>query len=209
MSLPNTKDPGDTLSVVVTFTHIEFIAVAIAWSIISAALATVLGGLVSSRTQSTFPTVWCILSQIALAWGFQLVVGTSLIEAAFNKSWNSQLVNSPPLSWMHLFGQWYLANQDCSHLDLICAQVFLLTLMSLTRLVTKSILVRALNSYHLSLIFILHGPIISTATSCQGCVLTSRPGRNPKPRPDSLYLLHVSQKKVIYAQEHLREIIRS
>ena len=167
MFLPNTKDLGDTFSALLTFTFIECIAVAIAWSIRSAALATVLGGLVFSRTRSTFSAVWCILSQIALAWGFQLVVGASLIEAALSKSWNSQQVKSPPLSWMHFFGQWYLANEDCFHLDLICAQVFLLTLMSLTRLVTKSILVKALNS-HTYLLFLYSmdqsDPLIPHAT---------------------------------------------
>ena len=196
MSLPNTKDPGDPLSVVVMFTLIECIAVASSGLIRSTAFATVLGGWVYRRTWSTFPTLWYILSQIALAWGFLLVVGTSLIEVAFSKFWNPQPVNSPQLSWMHVFGQGYLANQDCSHLYLIYAEVFLLTFMSSTRLVTKSALVKALNSYHLSLISILHEQIIYTATSFHGCILKYRPGSNPKPRPDILCFWHASQTKL-------------
>ena len=139
MSLPNTKDTGDTLSVVVKFSLLDSIVVASDLSIRSSAFATVLGELVYSRTQSIFPTVLCILSQIALSWGFRLVLGTSLIEALISKSLNYQPVKSPPLSRMYLFGKVYLANKDCSHLDLIFAEVFLSTLMISTILVTKSI----------------------------------------------------------------------
>ena len=131
-----------------------------------------------------------------LDWGFRIVVGTYLIESALSKSWNSQPVNSPPLSWMHICGQGYLANQDYSRLGLICAEVFLLTLMRSNRFVTKSILFKALNLYHLYRIYILHGPIRSTATSCHRCVLTSRIGSNPKPRADILWFWNASQTKL-------------
>ena len=58
---------------------------------------------------------------------------------------------------MHLLGHGYLANQDCSNLDLMCAEIFLFTLINSTKLVTISIHVNALNSYHLSLISTAQG----------------------------------------------------
>ena len=144
---------------------IACIAVLNAWSIRSAALATVLGGFEESRVLSTFPTVWCILSQIAFGWGFLLVVGTSLIWHCTNSSWKSCPLNSPPLSCMYLLGHGYLASQNCSSLDLMCAEVFLSTLINSTKLVTISIHVNALNSYHLSLIFSAQGAILSGMSS--------------------------------------------
>ena len=77
-------------------------------------------------------------------------------------------LNSPSLSCIHLLGNEYLADQDCSNLDLICAEIFMSTLISSAKLVTISMHVKALNSYHLSLISTAQGPIKSTATSCPG-----------------------------------------
>ena len=123
---------------------------------------------------------------IEFAVGLRLDVGTSFMFVFSRRRWNSQPVNSPPLSWMHLFGHGYLANQLWANLSLMCWDVFLSILTISTRFVTVSMLVKALNSYSSLFNLIFHGPMRSTATSSKGSVRVSRSGNRPYPLPSSL-----------------------
>ena len=103
------------------------------------------GGLTWSNVRRTLPTVWCIRSHMALACGFLLVVGTSLILVFSRSRWNANPVNSPPLSWIHRCGQGYQANQLWAKRRDTCSAVLLSTRTISTSAVTVSIDVRALN----------------------------------------------------------------
>ena len=146
MSLLNTKFPGLLPKVVCTPVRMACMAIDSASSMKSFALVTSQGGSSCSKVRKMLPTVWCICSQIALACGFLLDVGASLILQLWRRNWNSGPTNSPPLSCTQRAGQGYLANQVCAYFRATCADVFLSILISSTKLVTVSITVRALNT---------------------------------------------------------------
>eukprot|EP00970_Alexandrium_tamarense_P009321 scaffold1847_cov121-Alexandrium_tamarense.AAC.1 len=173
MSLAKTNAPGEAPSAVATVVLIACMAVDSASSISSVAFSTSVGGVVCKSVLKMLPTVWCILSHIALDCGLRLVVGTSLMFNRAKILWNSYPVNSPPLSWMHRFGSGYLANQACSNLRRTCFAVLLSMRINSTKFDTGSMHVKALNSYFWLLISMVHGPIKSIATSSQGATLTS------------------------------------
>ena len=71
--------PGLLPKVVCTLERMACIAVESASTINSLAAPTVLGGFTCNNVRSMLPTVWCILSQIAFACRFLLVVDTSFM----------------------------------------------------------------------------------------------------------------------------------
>jgi hypothetical protein len=115
MSLLKTRLPGLRPSVECVPARIACIVIANALSMKSFARAPVIccGSCLCSSVLRMFPTVWCMRSHIALACGFLLVVGTSLIRQPSNKSWNSGPTNSPPLSWIQRAGHEYCVSQTC------------------------------------------------------------------------------------------------
>ncbi len=133
-----------------------------ALSMKSFVLVTSRGGSPCRRVCRTFPTVWCIRSQIALACGFLLDVGAYLILHPWRRNYNSGLTNSTPLLCTQRSGQEYIDNQTWAYFLTTCANVFSSILTSSTRLETVSMTVRALNSYNLLQTWIIHGPIKST-----------------------------------------------
>ena len=156
-------------------------------SINSLALAPVMcwGGWPCRSVLSTSPTVWCMHSHIALACGFLLVVGTSLIRQPCNRNWNSGPMNLPPLSWMHRTGHGYRESQICAYFLTIVADVLSSILTSSTRLDIVSIMVSTLNSYSLSWTWTVQGPIKSTAHSSNGIDRIYRSGKCQYPLPSS------------------------
>ena len=148
MSLLKTKLPGLLPSVECIPARIACIAIANASSMKSFARAPVIccGGCPCSSVLRTFPTVWCMRLHIALACGFLLVVGTSLIWQPSNKSWNSGPINSPPLSWIQRAGYGYRVSQTCAYFLAMWAEVLSSIRTSSTKFETVSIIVRALNS---------------------------------------------------------------
>jgi hypothetical protein len=117
----------------------------------------------------TFPTVWCIHSQIAFAsWGFTWWMLESLILHPWRRNWNSGQTNSLPLLCMQRSGQGYLDNQNWAYFLALCADVFSSILTSSTKLDTVSVTERALNSYSLLQTWIIYGPIKSKAHSSIG-----------------------------------------
>ena len=98
ISLLKTRDPGELPRVVCTLHLSACCAIDKASSTKSLACLVPLGGLSCTSVLKTFPTVWCIRSQTALAVGLQLVVGTSLMLDRSKSFWNFHPVNLPPLS---------------------------------------------------------------------------------------------------------------
>ena len=116
-----------------------------------------LGGLVHRMiTLGMPPIVWCNLSIIAFDCGFFTVVGGSLWTPNFlSRLWNFQPMNSPTLSWITTVGQAYLDSQS-----LLCIHS--------SRLVTGSMVVRALKTTALPWMVIFQGPMRSTAHCVHG-----------------------------------------
>ncbi len=145
ISLLNTKLPGLLPNVVCTPVRMACMAVYSASSMKSFALVTSWGGSPCSNVCKMLPNVWCMRLQIALACGFWLDVGASLVLQLWRRNWNSGPTNSPPLLCTHLAGHGYLDNQTCAYFCATCADVFLLILTRSTKLETVSITLRALN----------------------------------------------------------------
>ncbi len=101
------RAPGLIPKIVAMVVCMACITVASALSIMSQAWVISVGGLVCTSVLSTLFTVWCILSQIALDWGFLLVEQTSLILNISNNYWKCCPMNLPPLSCRHCTGQGY------------------------------------------------------------------------------------------------------
>jgi hypothetical protein len=163
MSLLKTRLPGLLPKVVWMLICIGCVAIDSASSMKSFALVTSHGGSPCRRVCRSFPTVWCICSQIALTCGFLLDVGASLILYHWRKKWNSGPTNSPPLTCTQHSGQGYLDNQTRAFFLATCVDVFSSILTSSTRLETLSITVKALNFYGLLQTWIIHDSIKSTA----------------------------------------------
>ncbi len=179
MSLLKTRLPGLLPKVVWMPVCIAFVTIDSASSMMSFALVRSCGDSPCRRVCKTFPTVWCIHSQIALACGFLLDVGASLILHSWRRNWNSCPTNSPPLSYTQHYGQGYLDNQTWVYFLAMCADVFSTILTSSTRLETMSMIVRASNSYGLLQTGIIHGPIKSTEHSWSGTERNSCSGNKP------------------------------
>ena len=115
------------------------------------------------------PIVWCSLSIIAFDCGLFTIVGTLWIPSCLSMLWNSQPINSPPLSWTSLVGQEYYL--DSEQFENCCAtwalNLSLIRIIS-SRLVTESIVVKALNTTSLPGMVIFQGLIRSTAHSVHG-----------------------------------------
>ena len=127
-----------------------------------------------------FLIVKCIHSQIALAIGFLIVVGLSLMLFCCSIIWNSRPVNSLPLSCKQNDGNGYLASQVFSNFCATWPASPESYLTNSVKLVAISIIVRALKVLmFLSLIKISHGPIISTATVPQGFSMICLTGNCP------------------------------
>ncbi len=183
ISQAKARAPGVLPKVVAMVVHMASIAVASASSIMSQAWVTLVGGLVCTSVLSTLFTVWCILSQIALDWGFLLVEQKSLILNISNNHWKFCPVNSPPLSCKHCTRWGYWNIQLWVNLSQICLAVLWSTQMSSMKFDAVSMQVNVLNSTSWPLTFTLHGPFKSMATSFQGAIRTSLLGRRPQPRP--------------------------
>ena len=124
-----------------------------------------LGGCMTIIARNELPTVWCIHSHEALAWGFFAVVGWPVIPCCCSICWNGKPMNSPPCSYTQCLGIGYRDDQVFLNWSATCAEVLLSILTNSARLVTKSMTVRARNSTSTLLMFNFHGPIKSTATS--------------------------------------------
>ncbi len=171
MSLLKMRLPGLLPKVVWMLVRIVCVAIDSTSSMKSFALVTSHGGSLCRRVHRTFPTIWCIRSHIALACGFLLDVGASLILHSWRRNWNSGPTNSPPLLCTQRSGQGYLDNQTWVYFLAICANVFSSILTSPTRLETVSMTVKALNLYSLLQTWIIHGPFNSTVHSSNGSAL--------------------------------------
>merc|ERR1712155_272797 len=101
-------------------------------------------------------------------------------------------MNSPPLSWIHLSALGYRANQVSAIFLATCSDFLFFILVSSTRLLAMSIIVRALNSTTLLPTGIFQGPIRSTAISENGSVVTSRSGNSPHCLGSVLYFSQCS-----------------
>ncbi len=146
MSLLKIRLPGLLPKVVWILVLMACVAINSASSMKSFAFLMSCGGSPCRRVRRTFPTVWCICSQIALACGFLLDVGASLILHPWRRNWNFGPTNSLPLSCTQRSGQGYLDNHTWAYFPATCANVFSSTLTSSNRLETVSMTVRALNS---------------------------------------------------------------
>ncbi len=177
MSLLKIRLPGLLPKVVWMLERIAYVAIDNALFIKSFTLVTSCGGSPCRRVCRTFPTVWCIHSQIALACRSLLDVGASLILHPWKRNWNSGPTNSPPLSCTQRSGQGY--HQTWAYFLAMCADVFSSILTSSTKLETVSITVKALNSYGLLQTWNIHGPIKSTAHYSNGTECNSCSGSKP------------------------------
>eukprot|EP00970_Alexandrium_tamarense_P002718 scaffold386_cov105-Alexandrium_tamarense.AAC.3 len=79
MSRAKTNAPGEAPSAVATVVLIACMAVDSASSISSVAFSTSVGGVVCKSVLKMLPTVWCILSHIALDCGLRLVVALGML----------------------------------------------------------------------------------------------------------------------------------
>ena len=87
---------------------------------------------------------------------------------------------------MHFIGHGYLVSHVwLNFFDISCA-VLSFTLTNSVKLVTGSMIVRALKVTSVLPIFTSQGPIKSTATSSKGCSFNYLSGSNPYPFPGSL-----------------------
>jgi len=179
MSLLKTRFPGLLPIVECTPTLIACMAIDRASSTYSFAFLIFWGGSPCNYVLRTLPTVWCILSHIALDCGFFALVQASLMWHFSNSVWNSIPVNSPPGSCMHRWGHGYRANQHWAYFLLTSSDVLWSILTSSTRLVIVPITLSALNLYGLPRTQMVHGPIRSTAHSSNGMDRTSRSGNSP------------------------------
>ena len=197
ISLWNASAPGEYPVTCETLVFIACEAVTSAQSTNIFASYNVPGGSVCIKVCKTFPTVWCIFSQIPFEAELRLVFGLSFTPKSFSNFWNSQPMNFPPLSRQQEDGRGYLDSQEFSNFSATCSDVLLSILMSSARHVTLSILVSAENSYILLvLVWTFQGPIKSVRACSQGAVRTSRAGRWSKPLPSTLYFWQASQWKL-------------
>ena len=86
-----------------------------AWSIITCACLRVEGLFSCTRVHITVHTIWCMRLHIPFDAGLWLVVDTPLIPKSTNNCWNSQPVDSPPISWQQVMGQGYFESQHSSN----------------------------------------------------------------------------------------------
>jgi hypothetical protein len=179
MSLLKTRLPGLLPKVVWMSVFMACVAIDSASSMKYFALITTCGGYLCRRVCRRFPTVWSIRSQIALACGFLLDVGASLILHPWRRNRNSGPTNSPPLLCTQCYEKGYLDNQTWAYFLAMCAYIFLSILTSSTRLETMSMTVRALNLYGLLQTWIIHGPIKSTAHFSNGTEGNLHSGNKP------------------------------
>ena len=144
MSLLNTRLPGLIPKVECAPARMACIVMDNALSINSLALAPVMcwGGWPCRSVLSTFPTVWCMHLHIALACGFSLVVGMSLIWQLCHRNWNSGPMNSPPLSWIQRAGHGYRVSQTCAYFLAMWAKVLSSIRISFTKFEPVLIIVR-------------------------------------------------------------------
>ena len=84
------------------------------------------------------------------------------------------------------------SNQLWTNLSLMCQEVLLSILINSTKFDAVSMQVNTLNSTLWLLIFTVHGPIKSIATSSQGAIYISLSGNSPYPLPDNLCLWQCS-----------------
>ena len=152
------------------------------------------GGLPCNIVRNTFPTVWCIRSQMELDCGFFAVDCTSLTLNIFSSHWNSCPMNSPPLSCTHRMGRGYLDNHACTNLFLTWADVLLSIRINSTKLEAVSMQVSALNSTSFPCTLTFYEPIRSMATSSQGAIRRSRSGNKPNPLPGNSCLRQCSHQ---------------
>ena len=180
MSLWNTRPPGVVLRLQCIAKQMALIDVERQVPRISSACIWFWGSCVWITVQIVFATIWFILLQIALAWGFLTVVGTCLILNYINFFWNSFPVNSPPLLWTQHMGRGYLASHVFENWLLTCCVVLEFIQTISVKFVTMSMIVRTLNSSSCpvtSLTF--QGPIRSTATLCHGAMIVSLGSNSP------------------------------
>ncbi len=184
MSLFNTRLPGLLPKVECTPACMACIAIDNASSSYCAVLAIFCGGLPSCNSVlRTFPTLWCILSHTALDCGFFAVVHTSLMWQFCNSVWNSDPVNSVPGSCTQCWGHGLGISQHCANYLTAVFNLLSSILMSLTKLVTVSITVSALNLYRFPWTWTVQGLIRSVAHSSNGIKRISCSGGNPYPLP--------------------------
>ncbi len=174
ISQAKARAPGVHPKVVAMVVCMVCIIVASASSIMSRAWVILCRGLVYTSVLSKLFTVWCILLQIALDWGFLLVEQTFMTLNISNNHWKFCLMNSPPLSCKHRTGWGYQHN-----LSQRCLVVLLSTHMSLTKFEGVSMRVNALNSTSQPLTLTFHGSIKSMVTSSHSAIHTSCLGRRP------------------------------
>ena len=101
------------------------------------------------------------------------MAGTPVMLYCSKSSWNSLLVNFPPLSWTYLDGQGHLAYQIWPNFLATCSDVLLSSLTISTKLVTVSMTVSAWKMCGFPRIYTTAGPVRSTATSSTGIDMTS------------------------------------
>ena len=148
-----------------------------------------------SMTLRMSPIVWCSLSIIASDCGFFTIVGTIWIPSYLSRSWNSQSMNSPPLSCTTLVCQGCLDSQQFENCCATWALDLSLILMISSELVTGSIAVRVLNTTSLPWIVIFQGPIRSTTHSVHDASRACLGARYPYGLPWFLYLLQLSGQR--------------
>ena len=179
MSLLKYRSPGVLPRVVAISVPVTCIAVAIAESIMYLAWVIFWGGLLYSSVRKIFPTVWCIIFQMELNWGFLLVELTSLTLNIDISYCNSCPIKYPPLSCMHRIGSVYLEIQDCTNLDRTCAAVLFSIRINSTKLEAVSMQVIALNLTMRPLTLMFHVPIKFIVNSSQGGIFISCSGKSP------------------------------
>ena len=89
-----------------------------------------------------------------LDWRFFTVVPVGCIERLINVHWNSLLLNPPPLLNTHQIGLGYYKSHQFSNCWVACLLVLFCILIILTRFVTGSTHVRAINTNILKFTFI-------------------------------------------------------
>jgi len=105
----NTNAPGLVLIWWLIEHYVTCIQVASVLSTICSTSNSLSGVLVRRMTRSTSPIVLCNRSQTV---GSSLYLVLILFLLWASSVWNSCPTNSPPLSWTHLFGNGYRANQQ-------------------------------------------------------------------------------------------------
>jgi len=169
MSRPKTTSPGVLFDKDLDTEHL------MAWQHAARALSTTwaavvnVGGIcVLNLVRRMLATTRCILSQIAFAVAFLLVVGEAWIPCLSRRERKCTPMNSPPWSKIHLLGMGYLESQRVSNCWAIWLEVLFWIRTSYAMLVTGSIHVKAMNSTSRPSVLIFQGPIKSTATESQG-----------------------------------------